>query len=75
MPPGDDTVYYYITLVASKPDGRSDSTTTVLRVRSGVIPTGTAQCAPAAGCRAFLRSRRSTVTQQSSQPRSHPRTC
>jgi hypothetical protein len=47
LPAGDDTVYYYITLVASKPDGRSDSTTAVLRVRSGVIPTGTAQCGPA----------------------------
>ncbi len=48
LPAGDDTVYYYITLVASKPDGRSDSTTAVLRVRSGVIPTGTAQCGPCA---------------------------
>ena len=43
---GDDNTYYYFTMVASKPDGRSDSATTVLRVRSGVIPTGSVQCAP-----------------------------
>lgn len=43
---GNDSIYYYITMAASKPDGRSDSATTVLRVRSGAIPTGTAQCGP-----------------------------
>ncbi|KAK9833282.1 hypothetical protein WJX81_002494 [Elliptochloris bilobata] len=50
--PGDDNTYYYITLVASKPDGRSDTATAVLRVRSGVIPTGTVQrsCLPAPSC-------------------------
>lgn len=37
-------------MVASKPDGRSDSATNVLRVRSGVIPTGTVQCASAYPC-------------------------
>lgn len=45
---GDDNTYYYFTMVASKPDGRSDSATSVLRVRSGVIPTGSVQCAPGA---------------------------
>ncbi len=37
-------------MVASKPDGRSDSATNVLRVRSGVIPTGTVQCASPYPC-------------------------
>ena len=41
-------MYYYFTMVASKPDGRIDSVTNVLRVRSGVIPTGSVQCAPLA---------------------------